>query len=160
MARKNRDSLGIFWSIISPSNFGPPQLLIPLFICTFGAFLTCHFLSLSRNGDFELSKQRWLIMIICGSVIEVLNQVTYWYAKKNYNAAQIFKGAVFWCVFTIAISAYIFLLIGLPPTENANWNWFRQIGPMLAYLLLSWFIPIYSIIPDIRFLLLYGRYGR
>lgn len=158
MTSKIRQNLKVLWLILSPGDFGPLKLMIILSLYSLTLLLATRFLSVSRNGAYELSKQRWIIIGVCAILIEVLNQFTYWYAKFNRKIAIIAKGVFFWLVFTCGIGTYIYLLGALE--QNATWQWHKQIGHILVYLVLAWVLPIYSLSPNIRFLLLWGRFKK
>jgi hypothetical protein len=158
MPSRTKENLHVFWRLISLKNLGPRKLLVVLSVCTFVLLLTSHFLSLSRNGGYHLAKEKWTIIISCGVLIEILNQVTYWYGHVHRKAATILKGVVFWLIFVVGIGVYIYLLVPLP--ETVNWKWSSQIGPVIVYIIFSWALPIYSFCPNIRFLFLYGRFAK
>jgi len=148
--------LSTFRTIFSYRSTGHRKIMYLLFFYSLALFLIIHFFSSYRNGSYELSKEFWIIVVVCGSFIEILNQITYYWGRKNSGKASIVKSIVFWAIFTMGCIVYIYLLSGLE--VKPSWKWHEQVGHFIIYLCFSWLMPIYSFSPNIRFLFLIGRY--
>jgi hypothetical protein len=149
-------TLNVFRAILSYRGKGPHKIMCFLFFYSFVFFMIIHFLSTYRNGSYELSEEFWIIAGVCGVVIEILNQITYYWGRKNRKKASIVKGIFFWVTFTIGCIVYISLLSSLE--IKPSWKWHEQVGHFIIYLCLSWVMPVYSFSTDIRFLFLVGKY--
>ncbi len=126
---------------------------------SFSAFSFAHFMSVRVNGYSELAKENFIILLVCVGLIELLNQITYWMGKKNVRKAIILKVICFWLIFSLGIACYIFLLSNIEPAETplplkATWH------KSLWYLVWSFYLPIYSLRTDIRFLCLTGKFKK
>ena len=118
--------------------------------------LIIMFLSVTRDGGLKLAAHKWILIGVFAFVVEIINQFTYLYAKKNRTASKVLKMIIFWSSFYTCAGIYTLMLDQLPVVNTFNWS--TQIGPLMALLLLSMVLPFYSNSPDIRFLLLYGTY--
>jgi hypothetical protein len=152
-SNKKLDGLKV---ILSYKGLGPRKVMYILFFYSFTLFMMIHLLSIYRNGAYKLSEKFWIIVVVCGACVEILNQITYYWAKKKHQMASIVKGIVFWLIFTIGCIMYVYLLSGLEVKQS--WVWSEQIGYFIIYLCLSWMMPIYSFTPNVRFIFLYGKY--
>lgn len=134
----------------------PVLFYILLFMGCFTTFLIIIFLSVTREGSTKLATHKWILLGVFVFVVEILNQFTYFYAKKNRTASKVLKIIIFWSFFYVCAGIYTIMLYQLPVMSTFNCS--EQIGPLIALLLLSMVLPFYSNSPDIRFLLLYGTY--
>jgi hypothetical protein len=94
----------VLWILLSPRDVGPIVVMLTLSLYTLSILILIHFMSITRDGNHELSKEKWIIIGICALSIEILNQITYWLAKINEKIAVVFKAVLFWCVFTAGIN--------------------------------------------------------
>jgi len=124
---------------------------------SFLLMLFSHFFSLSRDGQTQIIDKYNLIIIAFLVAIEILNQITFFYARINRKRAIIIKCLAFWLIFTAGIAVYVFLTSRLQRIDH--WNWHEDIICLVLYLVLSWVFPIYSLCPDIRYIFLYGKFN-
>ncbi len=118
--------------------------------------LIIMFLSVTRNGSMNLAVEKWILIGAFAIMVEIVNQFTYQYAKKNRTASKVLKTTIFWSIFYACAGTYTVLLYRLPII--CMFDWTTKIGTLLALFLLSLILPFYSASTDIRFLLLYGTY--
>ena len=151
-------NLNVLKRVFLPADFGPLGLMMTLSLYTLVWLLLIHFISVSRNGAYELSKEKWIIIAICAVLVEILNQFTYWLAKVERKVAVLLKGIIFWCIFSIGCLVYIYLLNRIETT--VAWVWYEDIEAIIIYLIFSWALPIYSLSPNIRFFFLSGKFRK
>jgi hypothetical protein len=153
-----KQDLNVLKRVLSPTDFAPLGLMMTLSLYTLAWLLLIHFISVSRNGSYELSRERWIIIAICAVLVEILNQFTYWLAKVKRKLAVLLKGIIFWCIFSIGCLVYIYLLNRIEAASA--WVWYEDIEAILIYLLFSWGLPTYSLSPNIRFFFLSGKFRK
>ncbi len=133
---------------------------IPVYIILatgcFLILLIIMFLSMTRNGSMKLAVEKWILIGAFAVMVEIVNQFTYQYAKKNRIVSKVLKTTIFWSIFYACAGTYTVMLYQLPVIRTFDWT--TQVGPLLALFLLSLILPFYSASTDIRFLLLYGTY--
>ena len=158
MANNLKQKINTLWLVLSPAHFGPLPLMIVMSLYAFTMLMIADIVSAGHNGSEQLSKQWWIIVIICGLLVEVLNQITYLLAKTKNKVAIILKAVIFWCIFTGGVGVYIYLLGSLD--KNLIWNWREEIIYIFIYIVLAWVFPMYSLSPDIRFLFVSGKFQK
>jgi hypothetical protein len=135
----------------------PPKLMTGLFLYALGLCVGTHVLSLSRNGGDVLCREWWIIVIVCGLIVEIANQTTYYLARVNKPLAARIKALIFWTVFTAGMAVYVYLLLRVEAEPHIRWN--QQLPHALVYLWLCRTLPPYSFSTDIRFLMLRGKFN-
>jgi hypothetical protein len=128
------------------------QLHILLFLYALIFLSVMDVMSIKHNGRYILIKEQYIIELICLAAIEVLNQITFWYAGKNGKKAAIMKCVCFWCIFTTGMMAYMFLLARAP--QKVVFDWHIEIGNAILYLIFAFCFPFYSLDTRYRFLVL------
>jgi hypothetical protein len=117
-----------------------------------------EYLSITRNGFYNLIKEHYLILIICLILIEILNQTTFYWGKVNYRKAVWLRAISFWFIFTIGIGIYIYFLLRLE--KDVAFEWHVEFFRLLLYLIASLILAHYSLVPEFRFLILRGKYKK
>ena len=130
-------------------------LKIVLFLYTFTAFALIKYLDVIYHGGFSKSFIS-VISLICLILIEPLNQFTFYYAKKNRKKAKLTKAVVFWLLFTIYCITDIYTR--LQAEKTGEWIWAEQWYVIFPIFLFSAYMPWYSFCPDIRYLILVGKF--
>jgi len=148
----------LFLAALYADNHGPLWLRPTLFFYSLVLFLVAHVTSVLCNAGELLSKERWVIIGVCLVLVEILNQITYWLAKRKPVGAVILRGILFWCIFTAGIGTYIYLTTTVDRT--IPWSWNKGIGWVLFYLVLSWILPYYSLVPEFRFFWMHGQFEK
>ena len=114
---------------------GPIGLRVLLALYCFFMLTFTRFVSITRNGSYNLIKERYVILLCWLVLVEALNQVTFWLGKKNHAKAAAIKAAVFWTIFSCVVCVYLHYLFTL------NWDlvysWHEEILRVLLYLVLS-----------------------
>ncbi len=136
----------------------PIGLRIVLALYCFLLLATTEYLSITRNGFYNLIKEHYVILIICLALIEILNQTTFYLGKINHKKVVELRAILFWAIFTVGIGFYICLL--LPLEKEIVFKWHVEILRLLLYLILSVGLAHYSLVPEFRFLILRGKYKK
>lgn len=141
----------IFTVLTGEVVFGP-WLTIGLSLYSFTLFMIAKFMSVTgENGHIMLVKEFFFIMLVCLVLIEILNQVTYWFSKINFKLAVTLKCVIFWLIFTGGIGTYIYFTTTVNGRSGGISR--EDLVSLPFYLLFSWFLPRYSLYTDFRFLL-------
>ncbi|MHC4744221.1 MAG: hypothetical protein ACYS8Z_20070, partial [Planctomycetota bacterium] len=111
------------------------------------AFYAEYLRSIHGGGEY-IFKAGWVITGLSLILIEILNQTTYYMSRSRYRLACIVKAVFFWLIVTSGYIVYIALLKERPlSTKESSMD-------VLTILLFSFCLPLYSLSPEVRFLLL------
>ena len=136
--------------------FTMPWLLLATYF--FLSMTAVHFVSLSRDGANNLVKEKFAILLPWLLIVEVVNQTTYFLAKKKYRKAISVRASAFWGTYTLAIFLYIIKLMPLPTVSDVRWTY--NILHLVLYAITGVLISHYSLVPEFRFFLLRGKLRR
>lgn len=137
--------------------FGPIGVRVMLSMYCFLLLVSTQYLSIARDGFYNLIKEYFVILIICLILVEILNQITFYLGEKNYKNVVVIRAILFWLIFTAGIGIYVYLLLGIK--KNVAWSLHTELGHFLIYLITSLILPQYSLSTNIRFLFLRGKFG-
>jgi len=128
-----------------------------LFLYGFSLLAAGDYISEVYGGKSTYPMWLW-IPISCLVLIEVLNQFTFYLAKRQRAKAVVIKAVTFWMLFTVFNLSDIF--IRLQADKTGTWAFQQKWSALLILFLLSAILPWYSFCPDIRFILLYGSFSK
>lgn len=120
----------------------------------FAMFLVQDYVSATHVGFNPLSRF-YLLPFLCICMIEVLNQTTYWLAKRSEERAAKIKTICFWILIICYFTSDIY--IRLHGSVNGEWLFSKKMSAMFLLLVLSVVLPFYGSCPHFRFLVLYGK---
>lgn len=134
----------------------PTGVRFLLFLYCFLVLVIIEFLSATRNGAYILIKDRYILLLSCLLLIEILNQITFWMNRKSYKNVVFIRGIFFWLIFTLGMGLYLYKLSSLECSMPYPWQ--EGIFRILIYFVLSLITSHYSLVPEFRFFLLRGKF--
>lgn len=129
------------------------------FLWVYGGILfsISGYLYLTRSGYSTIIKDINILEIATLFSIEVINQITFYLSKTKAEIASKLKCAMLWCILTISSIIFWVYLLKL---EERGILWNKFAGVVFIFVAFTFCLPFYSLNTKIRFLFLYGKFGK